>query len=457
MNPSAGPLRLLPTRLDERGAGVAVVDGMEVHVAGLLPGEEAEVAIEHLSPHVGPGGARRAWARTLALSRPSPERVPPACPAHGDCGACLLQHLSYPAQLRWKREQVTAALAEVAAPEWPEPEPCLPSPRLLGYRNQGKYIYGLGPGDRRPVLGAYAPRSHRLVDLQGCQLVEPVIDQTAGRLRDRLAEAGLPPFDEQRRTGLLRGCVLRSNRRGEVLVALVTGRRGFTEGPALARALRAEQPQVVGVVWNINETTGNAIFGDEDVLLDGQPFLTEELAGIEVQVAARAFLQLNREVAALIYDQVAQAAAGLGRCERAVELYAGLGAMSFAVAPLAREVVAVEENPQAVAAGAQAAAAAGLDGLRFHAADAARGLLGIERADLVIVNPPRAGLAAEVASGVAALAPRLCAYLSCNPVTLARDLRRLAAGGLRPARITPFDMLPHTAHVEALVLLERAR
>jgi 23S rRNA (uracil1939-C5)-methyltransferase len=456
MRASAGPLAVQPTRLDERGAGVALVEGMEVHVAGVLPGEEARVAIEHVSPHAGPGGARQAWARTLELVRPSPERVQPACPAYGACGACLLQHLAYPAQLRWKREQVAAALAPVAAPGWPEPEPCVPSPRVLGYRNQGKYVYGLRPGEGRPLLGAYAPRSHRLVDLQGCQLVEAVIDQTAGEIRDRLVASGVPPFDEHRRTGLLRGCVLRSNRRGQVLAALVTGRRVWTEGPALARALRAEQPQLVGVVWNINETTGNAVFGEEDVLLDGEPTLTEELAGIAVQVAPRAFLQLNPAVAARIYDQVAQAAAGLPRIDRTVELYAGLGAMSFAVAPLAREVVAVEENPQAVAAGGQAARAAGLDGLRFVAADAARGLAGIDRADLVIVNPPRAGLAADVAGGVAALAPRLCAYLSCNPVSLARDLARLASGGLRPARITPFDMLPHTPHVETLVLLERA-
>jgi 23S rRNA (uracil-5-)-methyltransferase RumA len=444
------PLLLQPTALDARGAGLATLEGMRVHVAGVLPGEVATAVLEHVSPHRGPDGRREAWARALELSVRSPQRAAPACRAYGQCGGCLLQHLAYPAQLQWKRDQVAAALDGRGPPV----EPCVPSPRVLGYRNQGKYVYAGGAG---AVLGGYAPRSHRLVDLEGCRVVEPPIDavafgEGAGGLRSLLAAQGVPAFDERRRTGLLRYCVLRSNRQGQVLVTLVTGRPSWPEGAGLARALMAERPQVVGVVWNVNTSGSNVILGPDEELLAGH-HLAETLSGVTVEVGSRVFLQLNREVAALIYGQVAEAAAELGPMARVVELYAGVGAMSFAVAPLAAEVVAIEENPQSCAAGTRAAAAAGLNRIRFLTADAGRGLAGIDAADLVILNPPRAGMEEAVAAAVARLRPRLCAYVSCNPASLARDLDRLAADGLRPIRITPFDMLPHTPHVEVLSLL----
>jgi 23S rRNA (uracil-5-)-methyltransferase RumA len=436
--------------LDARGAGVGPAGAVRVHVAGLLPGERAEVEIEHVSPHRGADGRSDVWARALAMADRSPDRVEPACPAYGDCGGCPLQHLAYPAQLRWKREQVAAALEGLGGPAV---DACVPSPRLLGYRNQGKYVYGPAAGP--PTLGAYAPRSHRLVGLLGCRVVEPVIDEVATALGGLLARAGVPAFDERRRTGLLRGCVLRSNARGEVLVALVTARQPWPEGPRLAEALRAADPRVVGVVQNVNTGAGNVIFGDQDTTLAGQPHLAETLSGVTVRVGARAFLQLNRDVAAAIYARVAEAARSLGTIERMVELYAGVGAMSLGAARLAAEAIAIEENPEATAAGAAAAREAGLASLRFVTADAAGGLRGIDRADLVVLNPPRAGVDAAVAAAVPALGARLGAYVSCDAGSLARDLGRMSAAGLRPLAITPFDMLPHTPHVEVLVLLGR--
>ena len=452
----AGERVVRPSSLDERGAGVALTDELRLHLPGVLPGEEAVVTVEHVSHHLDPEGQRQAWGRLRDLNSPSPERASPACPAHGECGACVLQHLAYPAQLRWKRERVVTALAPFSTPAWPSIDACVPSPRSLGYRNQGKYVYGparSGAADAALTLGAYAPRSHRLVDLLGCQVVEPVIDAVAVTLRGLLVESKVPPFDERRRTGLLRYCVLRSNRQGEVLVALVIGRASWPEGRALAEALRAAQPRVAGVVQTANTSGGNVIFSGPETLLAGSPHLTEILSGVTVRVGARVFLQLNREVAELIYGRVAEAAREHAPLGRVVELYAGVGGMAFAIAPLAAEVVAIEENPEAAAAGAEAARAAGLHQIHFQIADAAQGVAPIDAADLVVLNPPRAGLDERVAAAVARLRPRRCAYVSCNPASLGRDLARLSAAGLVPYRITPFDMLPHTPHVEVLALL----
>jgi 23S rRNA (uracil-5-)-methyltransferase RumA len=393
--------------------------------------------------------AREAWARIERVLRPAPERTPSACPAYGHCGGCVMQHLAYRAQVAWKSARVAAALGPGARERM---QPAVASPRPLAYRNQAKYVYGRRDG--RAVLGAYAPRSHVLVDLAGCRVVEPPLDEVAGILRGLLETAAVEPFDEHRRTGLLRYVVMRRNAEGAVLVTLVTGQGSWPGGAALAAALRAAAPAVVGVVQNVNDSGGNVLFGNDSVVLAGRDSLAELVSGVRVQLGPRAFLQLNREVAALAYGQIRAAVAGLGRLGRVVDVFAGVGAVAFALADLADEIIAIEQNPTATAAGARAAADAGVSNVRFVTADAAAGLAAISGADLVVLNPPRAGVGPAACAAVLALRPRAIAYLSCNPVSLARDLATLSAGGLELQSIIPLDMLPHTTHVETLTFLQ---
>lgn len=437
---------------DEQGAGIAPFDGADVHVTGALPGEAVRAVVNHVSPH-RPTGSPQAWARLAQVLEPSPERVLPVCPAYGACGGCTLQHWLYPAQVVWKGERVAAVVQRHPRLQQAVVEPCVPSPASLGYRNQGKYVYGRLQ-DGRLALGAYAPRSHRLVDLQGCRLVEPGVDEAARCLRGLLEARGVEPYDEARRTGQLRYVVVRANALGQRLVTLVTATRDLPGAASLAAALRAEDAAVAGVVQNLNPTTGNVIFGDEELLLAGEDRLEDEIEGARVLLSSRAFFQVNRGVAALAYRAIFRAAAErLGAGIVAVDAYAGVGGIALCLAPLAREVIAIEENPAATAAGELAARRSGLDRLRFVTADAAQGLAAVSTADLLVLNPPRAGCAEAVLTQAARLRPRLAAYLSCNPETLARDLSFLERHGLRPERLTPFDMLPHTPHVETLALL----
>jgi 23S rRNA (uracil1939-C5)-methyltransferase len=448
----AGELvELVGEGIDDRGSGVAPLGEHDVHVAGLLPGERASACIEHVSVHRA-GGRREAWARLQVVTEPSPERVAPVCPAHGPCGGCPLQHLAYPAQVRWKGQQVAETLAAHPALAGVLVSPCVPSPLALGYRNQAKYVYGPAHHSGRLVLGAYAPRSHDIVDLTGCQVVEPPIDHAAGSLRDLLEAHGVPPFDEIRRTGLLRYVIVRANAAGQVLVALVAGRPEWPGAEALAAALQARAPQVTGVVLNVNESRGNALFGGEDRLLGGVPTLEDRVGPARVELHARSFFQLNRGTAGRAYADLAAAAAALGPITRAVDAYAGAGGIAFSLLPHAREVVALEENAAATAAATDFATRGGLP-VRFLTGDAAALIGQIADAQLVVLNPPRAGCAPAVLAAVGRLRPRLVAYLSCNPITLARDLELLAKHGLVTAEVRPYDMLPHTPHVEALALL----
>ena len=444
-------------RLDRDGAGVAEVQSsaafFRLHVAGALPGERVRATVTHVSPHVLPQG-RDAWADLEDIASSAPERVTPPCPAHHVCGGCPLANWAYAAQLKWKRELVAEAMAaqEVHAPV----AACLPSPHPFGYRANAKYVFG-HDRDGRLVLGAYAPRSHEIVDMSGCPIGEPALAEVAAALLTLLAQHAVAPFDEIRRTGLLRYVILRANAEGKVLVALVTGRESWPQAETLARQLAAACPAVLGVVHNINSTRENVLFGEKEHLLFGSASIEDTIGPARVRLGPRSFSQANRLVAACAYQDIVAAAERLGSIDRVIDAYAGAGGIAMALAPLAREVVAIEENPAACAT-AQAFLAEcrpGDPGARilFVAGDVADHVARVGRADLVVLNPPRKGCAAATIAAVAQLRPRLVAYLSCDPASLARDLAALARLGMPTVGITAYDMLAQTPHVEALALV----
>jgi 23S rRNA (uracil1939-C5)-methyltransferase len=340
----------------------------------------------------------------------------------------------------------------------------VPSPRPLEYRNQGKYACGRA-GDGRLAIGAYAPRSHALVDLAGCRVLEPPLDAVAATVQRALADAGLEPYEEAEARGLLRHVVLRSNAAGEILVAIVTSSRPErTTDPrlvAVATRLVADgRGVVVGVVESLNPARGNAIFGADERVLAGVGHLDDELLGVRLRLRAPAFFQVNRHVAALAYARIRDAVAALvgsaGGLDTIVDAYAGVGGIGLPLAPYARRVILVEDNAAATAAAREAATRNGLHRVDVVTADAADALGSLDAAEVVILNPPRGGCAGRALRATARLRPRLVVYLSCNPTTLARDLALLAGLGLVCTEVTPLDMHPHTPHVEALALLRPA-
>jgi 23S rRNA (uracil1939-C5)-methyltransferase len=452
-------ISLTCAELDEDGAGVGEAEGHRLHVAGALPGERVAAVIEHLSRRSLVG-----WARLFDVETPSPARRPAACRAFGDCGGCLLQHLAYDAQLDWKRGRVVRALAAHPALAAVTVDRCVASPRPLGYRNRSKLVAAArvhGPLAGKLMLGAYAPRTHDVVDLAGCRIAEPPLDETAAALRTILDHAGVRPYDEATLTGDLRHVVLRANRAGEVLAVWIVARH-LPDDAALARRFRAARPEVIGVVAHENQTRGNAIFSDaggaNERILDGAGQIEDQIAlegrVVRLNLSPGAFFQANREVAALAYAAIDHALA-LTPQDRVIDAYCGVGGIALALAPNAGEVMGVESHAGAVADAIASAALNGITNVRFVAGDAAPSLAAIDRADVVVLNPPRKGCAPEVLGEVVRLAPRTVAYLSCDPDTLARDLGLLATHGYQANAVTPFDMLPHTTHVEALALASR--
>jgi len=434
--------------LDEAGLGVGVTDGVTIHVADLLPGERAEVAIEHDSPH-----RPEAWGRVLRRSGPTaPDRVEPACPGFGRCGGCVWQHLAYPAQLARKH----ARLVDAGDPALiPAPPPVVPSPTELGYRNKGKYVAARAGG--RLVLGAYAPRTHAVVDTIGCRVVAPVIDEIAAWVRGAAEAAGLDAYDERTRTGALRYVVIRANAAGDALVALIVAPEAEPAEVEEVAAAVARHPAVRSAIALLNRRTDGSILPPEAelVLSLGPPTLPETISGVTVEVGPSEFLQVNRDQAQAIYDRVA-VLAGAAPGVAAVDLYAGLGGITFALARAGATVHAIELDAGAVASLVRAAARAGLaDRVTAHAGDAAAAR-SPARPDVVVVNPPRKGLGAGGLRAVIDLGAPTIVYVSCGPESLGKDLAALRAAGWRADTVEPFDLMPGTPQVETVVRLVRS-
>ena len=439
--------------LDDAGMGVGLAEGIRVHVQDLLPGEQAEVAIDHASPH-----KPEAWGRIVRrIGRPSEVRVAPACPAFGRCGGCVWQHLSYPAQLEAKQARVAAALGDIGVPI----ASVRPSPALFGYRNKGKYVVGRA-GDH-VVLGAYAPRSHQVIDTIGCRVVAPIIDEVATWVRGAAEKAGLVPYEEATRAGELRYVVIREVS-GDVLIALVvTSGTPRNKLEKVANAL-SRHTAVRGLVSITNDRRDGAIIpsGSSSQVLLGHGHLVEELATAQVHVGAAEFLQVNRDQAAAMYARATELATevhgGSLLGKKAVDLFAGLGGFGLHLALAGAEVLAVEIDRDAIGQ-LRRAAERGTLGLTPIAADAGelspevRAQLG--KPDIVVVNPPRKGLSEGARTLLAELAAPTLLYISCGPESLGRDLGILAQHGWKPDVIEPFDLMPGTAQIETIVRLRR--
>ena len=438
--------------LDDDGAGVTSPDDRpRVHVAGALPGERVVASIVHVSQH-GP----EAWATLDTVEAPSPDRRAPACAAFGRCGGCVLQHYAYEAQLAWKQARVARALAgldvTIAA--------CVASPRPLGYRNRSKLVAARAGG--KLVLGAYAPRSHDVVDTAGCRIAEPPLDDTAAALAALLDGAGVAPYDERTRTGQLRHVVLRAAHDGRVLAAWVTA-RPLVDGAALARAFRAARPEVIGVVEHVNRSAGNAIFaggGEPDTCWTARPASTTSWTSAAARCGCGCPRARSSRPTAPSRGWRTRRLRARWPCAPAnapsTPTAASAASRWRSRATRARSSASKRTPARSPTPWRQRRSTASRNA-RFIAGDVARalGALAIARADVVVVNPPRKGCDAAVLTEVVRLAPRAVAYLSCDPDTLARDLAVLAAHGYHARTVTPFDMLPHTPHVEALAVLDR--
>ncbi len=456
--------------LDRYGAdGVAVgtgPDGVEVHVAGALQGERAVVEIEHVSQH-----RRQAWGRIITLAEVSAHRTRDHdAPGHR-CGGCSWAHLDEVAQREAKEARLQEVVDACGGPARPMTSPLVvPSPRMGGYRNRGKYVLARKHG--QVVLGAYRPRSHEVGSTLGCPVIAPAVDETARALASLMAHRKWSIYDERQGRGLLRYAGIRVNHRREVLVTLVVSRLVDRPWKTLVKGLRRQVEGLVGLTLDVNPDPGNVLFSGETEQIWGSSELVDRYGSAVVRLTGQGFGQVNRDVATVMYEHAARATlaplpgrAGSSEPPALVwDLFSGAGALTQTLARLASEsggssdILGVERDGAAVHLADGAARSAGLTNCHFQVGDANDLLFGDDQGDLpeaVVLNPPRTGCRSALLSALVAQRIPRVVYVSCSAETLIRDLAILQKGGLHLQTLQAFDMLPMTPHLEFVAVLER--
>ncbi len=425
------------------GEGVARIEGMAVFVKGALRGERADVEIEHV-------GHSAAWGHIEKLMEPSPARVEPDCPYYGVCGGCQFRHMTYQEELEAKRKRVEDALGRIGGTDAAVSVIC-GAENTHRYRNKVQFPVADG------VVGYYQGGTHQVVDIPDC-LLQPEID-TACRaaVKGWMERFRIPAYCEGTGKGLVRHLFLRTDSAGEALCCVVANGRHLPRQEELVDALREAAPKLVGVVLSVNTKKTNVILGNEYHTLWGRDWLEEELCGRRFRLSVPSFFQVNREQTEVLYGKALELAALTG-AETVVELYCGIGTISLTLAQRAKRVIGVEVVPQAVEDARENARRNGLaDKVRFHCGDAAELAARLEaegvRPDVVVVDPPRKGLAPQVVEAIAGMGPDRVVYVSCDPATLARDVKRFGTLGYALGRAEAVDLFPRTAHVETVVLL----
>jgi 23S rRNA (uracil1939-C5)-methyltransferase len=391
------------------------------------------------------------------------KKNPPQSPCpHPECPGCPLTATVYAAQLEEKRRIVTGAFERCFGPgNFPEVEEVIPSPSLLGYRSSSKLA--LQKSARGPAVGIYREGTHGVVDIPGCPVHSPLVALGVRKLRPLLRL--IPSLLPTRRSpaGWLRYAVFTASEwEQKLLVTLVTA-TGEDEGllRSLAARLQEEIPNLAGVLGNVNPSEGNEIFGREWKVLRGEGFIRERFGEIVLRASGGSFLQANRAQAGAAYKAALELLKP-GAEDIVYDLYCGVGGLAFTLGRSAGRVVGIEVNPLATADAVATAEETGAGNVTFVQGAVEEALPELLRAGppptLVTMNPARKGADEKALSAVAEAAPRAVLYLSCNPETLARDLRFLeASGSYETVLIKPFDFLPQTAHVETLALLVRKK
>jgi 23S rRNA (uracil1939-C5)-methyltransferase len=418
------------------GKGIARRNGYVVFVAGALPGDRVRAEVTK---------AKRGYAEASAvdLLRESPDRVPARCDHGGEpCPGAPWQSLPYEEQLRHKQSQVSDALTRLGGLEEFELEEIEPAIERWRYRNKLEYSFGERDGEL--VLGFHARgRWDLVVDAEDCQLASERNNARRNELRDWARSAGLSGYDRRSGEGTLRNLVVREGRRTEQLqTRLVTS--------------AAETPRPPVDLHTIVEGTGSGTEGPTGVL--GREHLEEELCGLRFRISHNAFFQTNTEMAERLYGIAAEMAGLTGR-ELVFDLFCGIGTLGLSLASGAGEVWGIEIVPDAIVDAKENARLNGIENARFRAGDARKEIRPLleeaGRPDVVVVDPPRAGLSKKVVRRLIECGASRIVYVSCNPTTLAPNAAQLAEAGYRVRRVKPVDMFPQTPHIECVALLER--
>ncbi len=431
------------------GYGVGRLDGAVVFCEGLLPKERARVKVIKITK-------KFYVTKALEIISPSAQRVEPECPVFHQCGGCTLQHLSLPAQLMFKQSRVKATLKHIGGLDAPV-EDIIPSPDYTHYRN--KAVFPVALADDAAIAGFYKRHSHQVVDINDCLIQHPDINEVLKITKSWLNTYDISVYNEKTGQGLVRHIYARVSSTNELMAGLVSTSEDIPAVDKLIKTLKSKLKSLKAFCININQEKSNVIFGSETRCLYGDGALTHEIDGLTFSVSFESFLQVNNRQTENLYKQ-ALAFADIHPDDTVADLFCGIGTLSLLAARNAKQVYGIENVPQAIENAGANALANGIENIEWICGDCTSEFRALEKRvgsiDVVIVDPPRKGLDAELIAIIIASAPRRIVYISCDPATLARDLKRLSAV-YDITHVVPFDMFPQTTHVETVVRLTKRK
>ena len=433
------------------GAGVCHIAGRAVFVKGALAGETWQVRILKVTANAVYGKAEQCLS-------PAPARTQPPCPVYRTCGGCSLQHMDYDEQLRMKLQRVNDALTRIGGVSMPVQD-IIGMEYPLCYRN--KAIYAVGTKDGRVVKGFYRASSHDITPVEQCLLQLPLADKAAQAVCDWMDLRGVAPYDEATGRGTVRHLFTRCAMHTPDAVLCIVSARGFgAQTDDLIAYLREHCPELTGIVLDVNKQKGNVVLAGDFYPLWGEPELTDRLCGLTFTLSPQAFYQVNPVQAERLYERAVEYAVN-APTDQVLDLYCGAGTISLCLARKAAHVIGAEIVPEAIENARRNAERNGIENAEFLCADAGAAAAELARRgvrpDCIVVDPPRKGMSPDAIDAMVSMQPPRIVYVSCDPGTLARDVKLLTQRGYTLTQALAVDMFPQTPHVETVVLLSQQK
>lgn len=439
------------TSLTSDGDGVGRAGELVFFVPNTAVGDVIRARVLKVKKNVG-------FARVEEVLTPSPDRIEPDCPVSRSCGGCVYRHISYEAELSAKRQKVIDAVTRIGRLPADLVKNIIPSEKIDGYRNKAMIPVGLDRAGE-VVMGFYARHSHNIMHCLRCQLSPEIFNAIAGDFYTFLRHRPQLIYTPQNRRGIRHLYLRYAESTGDVMVCVVAGDRHFEDDTLLYDSLTEKYDCIKSIVVNVNPDDTNVILGKRSYTVYGDDSITDTLCGLRFEIAPAAFYQVNRSQAERLYGKAKDYAALTGS-ETLLDLYCGAGTIGMSMADRCKELIGVEIIPEAIENAKQNAERNGVHNARFLCGDASKAAETLRAEgicpDVIVVDPPRKGLTPELIDTIVQMSPDRVVYVSCDPATLARDLKLFSEKDYSVKEITPCDMFPRTAHCEAVCKLIRS-
>jgi 23S rRNA (uracil1939-C5)-methyltransferase len=436
--------------LGSGGEGVGKIEGFTIFVDGALPEEYIEAGITNVK-------ANYAIGKLESIIQPSPYRISPPCTIAHKCGGCQIQRMDYQKQLEYKTQLVKDSIERIGKIKDVIIHQTIGMNTPFNYRNKAQFPIGMEDG--KAALGFYAKRSHRIVPQHNCLIQHPVNTKISSIVKAYIDKYNLSIYDEEKHKGLLRHLVTRVGFiTGEIMVILVANGESIPNIDNLVKRLTYEIPEIVSIYLNINKEKTNVILGRENKLIYGKKDIEDYIGDIKFKISPLSFYQVNPIQTKILYEKALEYA-DLKGDEVVYDAYCGIGTISLFLAQRAKKVIGIEILQEAIKDAKENARINKINNVDFYVGKTEEIIPQLykngERADVVVVDPPRKGCDRKLLDTIIQMKPKRVVYVSCKPSTLARDLNYLEKGGYKAKEIQPVDLFPHTGHVECVVLITR--